>query len=212
MPFLVIVTFPAVHMSCQAMSPISHWEGNFLHGWAGAADHPANLQLLGVDANILQWIYIYFLSIFFSNCGFSWLLAPPVHLPFIMYFFWAWSQIFHRIILATPPLPTVSSSGWGHWEEDLLGNKAQASKRGLWLLEGTRAEQNSLLGGTARTKPSDYIYRQREKHMWFMFVACRTYTIFPFLYNPFRLICICIHAQMRIIRLRFTRFSLIFFF
>lgn len=45
-------------------------------------------------------------------------------------------------------------------------------------------EENLLLGGTARTKPSDYIYRQRGKHIWFMFVACQTYTICPFYANP----------------------------
>lgn len=62
--------------------------------------------------------------------------------------------------------------------------KQGSSKGGLWLLEGTRVEQNTLLGGTARTKPSDYIYRQREKRIWFMFVSCRTYTISPFCTTP----------------------------
>lgn len=45
-------------------------------------------------------------------------------------------------------------------------------------------EQNRLLGGTARTKPSDSVYKQREEHIWFMFVACHTYTICLFYAAP----------------------------
>lgn len=42
MLFFLIVTFPAVHMSCQAMSPVSHCEGHFLVGQACAALHLAS--------------------------------------------------------------------------------------------------------------------------------------------------------------------------
>lgn len=43
MLFFVIVTFPAVHMSCQAMSPIPRCDGHFLVGWACAARHLTKL-------------------------------------------------------------------------------------------------------------------------------------------------------------------------
>lgn len=103
---LVIVTIPAVHMSCQAMSPSSHCEGHFLVGWACAALHLASVTKCKISCSQFT---MYFLSIFFSNCGYSCLLAPPADLSFIMQLFWALSQIF-KVIPATPPLSTHTPS------------------------------------------------------------------------------------------------------
>lgn len=71
----VIVTFPAVDMSSQAMSPICHCEQTLFM----SVQHTTwpNCSLWDQTQNILKRFYIHFLSIFFRNCFFPpafWLL------------------------------------------------------------------------------------------------------------------------------------------
>lgn len=89
----VNVTFPAVHMSSQAMSPIFHREGT-LPRWLCLCSAPPDQA---VDSGTRHKISCcgfksIFLSIFFRKCGLSCLLAPPVHLILITHLFWAWSE------------------------------------------------------------------------------------------------------------------------
>lgn len=220
MHFFVIVTFPAVHMSCQAMSPVSPLWRPF-PCWVDLFKIPPSEHSFWDDMQNNLLMNLHGLPIHFSlfNCGFWCLLAPPVHLPFIMQLFWAWSQIlcsYSSHITATHthyPYLVGDTLGWIFQEtklqhvEEVCGCLKGPSMN--WIEdEGkqlkTWVEQNPLLGGTARTKPSDCIYRQRGKHIWFMFVACQTYTICPFYANHPELIYICILSQTGIIRLRFA--------
>ena len=118
--------------------------------------------------NILQWIYIYFLSIFFSNCGFSCLLAPPVHLPFIMQLFWTWSQIF-RVILATPPLPTHTHHPYlagDTWRRIFQETKLQQAGEGCGCLKGPRMNwEGGDRGDLGWTEPTPRGYC-KNKAIW----------------------------------------------
>ena len=119
----VIVTFRAAHMSCRAMSPHFPLRGTLPCRLGRCGAPPGQDVAPGIrDAVDLHLFPIHFFL--FTKCGFSCLLAPPVHLSFIMQLFWAWSQIFRDILATPPPLPThththththtPSLSGWGH--------------------------------------------------------------------------------------------------
>ncbi len=86
----VIVTFPAVHMSYQAMSPLFPT----VKATAALVGSMQRSTWPRVDTKYLAVHLPLFPIHFILNCGFCCLLAPPVHLPFIMQLFWAWSQIF----------------------------------------------------------------------------------------------------------------------
>lgn len=86
----VIVAFPAVHPRCWAMSPSSHWEQwRFLVGPCSSVQQSKNWYL-----KFHTGFWLFFPAIIYANSGFFCLLAPPVHLPSVIQFFWTWSQIF----------------------------------------------------------------------------------------------------------------------
>lgn len=70
--------------------------------------------------------------------------------------------------------------------------KKKAHDKFHWEPYGRQTEENSLLREDVLTKMSYLIWRQRSKHIWFMFEACQTHT--SSLMFPHRLICICIQV------------------